>query len=43
MGRPVQAASTETFGLPDTATHLINKLRNIHPDLLAQLLKKADH
>lgn len=39
MGQPVQAAGTETFGLPDTAEHLINKLRRIDPDLLAQLLK----
>lgn len=40
MGRPVQAAtSTETFGLPEVDQHLINKLRNLDPDLLAQLLK----
>lgn len=39
MGQPVQAAGTETFGLPDAAEHLINKLRLLHPDLIAQLIK----
>lgn len=39
MSRPVQEARTETFGLPDTSAHLIQKLRLIDPDLLTQLLK----
>ena len=39
MSRPVQEARTETFGLPETDQHLINKLRNLDPQLLAHILK----
>lgn len=39
MSRPVAQAGTETFGLPACDQHLINKLRLLDPDLLAQLLK----
>lgn len=30
--------STETYGLPDTATHLIQKLRAMDPQLRASIL-----
>jgi hypothetical protein len=31
--------STETFGLPPQASHLIGKLRNMPPELLALITK----
>jgi hypothetical protein len=30
--------STETFGLPPQAEHLISKLRTMSPELLAQIM-----
>jgi len=38
MNPPVQTAGTETFGLPETVTHLIGKLRRLDPALLATIL-----
>jgi hypothetical protein len=32
---------TETFGLPDCDTHLIAKLRNMDPALLAEITKET--
>jgi hypothetical protein len=34
----VTAQSAESFGLPPQAAHLIAKLRNMPPELLAQIL-----
>lgn len=40
MGRPVQESrNTETYGLPETDHHLIQKLRQLDPALLATILK----
>ena len=33
-------ASSETFGLPPEAAHLIGKLRKLPPELLATILTK---
>ena len=34
------ARSVETFGLPDTVPHLIAKLRQLPPELLAQITQE---
>lgn len=34
---PITTTSTETFGLPPEAAHLIAKLRNMPPEQLAQI------
>lgn len=38
MSRPVQPTSTETYGLPAEAEHLIAKLRVMPPELLALIM-----
>jgi len=41
MNRPGQPEQTETFGLPDCDQHLIAKLRNMDPELLATIRGKG--
>lgn len=36
------APSTESFGLPEAVPHLIAKLRNLPPELLAAIQNRAD-
>ena len=41
MSVPVTEAKTETFGLPPCDAHLIAKLRNMDPALLADIRKQV--
>ena len=41
MSRPVQPTTTETYGLPPEAEHLIAKLRQMPPELLALVMNTS--
>lgn len=40
MSAPVTEPATESFGLPPTVPHLIAKLRNLDPALLATVTNR---